>query len=111
MESALGSYRKQKRPHLVDGWKKAEAHVGEAIVLDAAVHVRTGDVVAEVACDAGRAQGGRRPGRRWTSHTRGQYLLARAIHQVVVTKGTEELRPEISASAWKLGHFALGGIF
>ena len=74
MEPLLGS--DWKGSYLIDGWNEAEAHVGEAITLKAAVQVGGGDVMAEVASNAGRAQRGPRSGRRRTAGFRGQNLLA-----------------------------------
>ena len=110
VEPVLRRDWKQEWPDLVDGRKKAQAHIGEAIVLHAAVHVRTGDVVAKVAGDPGRSQRGLCSGRGRAARFGWQDLPAAGVDEVIIAQGTEQIRPEISQRARKLRHFAPGGI-
>jgi hypothetical protein len=111
VECVLGSDGKQERTDLIYGWKKAEAHVREAVALEAAVQIRPRDVMAEVATDTGRAEGGFRSGRRWTAYLRRQDLLARAVDQMIIAQRSYEIRPKLVTRPGKLGDLALCRVF
>src|SRR5271163_1006578 len=106
MEEALGFHRLQERAYLFDGVVILDAIVREAIALETALQVRALEIVAHIAGDAGRTQGGSRS--RWRIAADGgrQDLFAVRIHEMIVPERPENFRHKGGSGAGQLGNFA-----
>ena len=111
VECALGGDGKLEWADLIDTRCQKEAHVGKPVSLEAAIQVRSGHVMAEVAGNTRSPQGRMGARGRTAADVGGQQLSAALVNHVVIAQRAQLVGTKLIQHTGEFRHFALGWIF